>query len=152
VKGETSALLGSSETANLSHWKTYVKLRVKIMLRSTVRRPVCIGIKHPSGAYDQIFITVRKLRVFLMCGALSDERTGLSFARVTVRSIKSVVSITIYILHVIKCMYIQHIPRSLSFQAQYSRSRPIVSSSCYNFSLVTWTVECLTAAKFKPLI
>jgi hypothetical protein len=44
----------------------------------------------------------------LMWGALSDERTGLSFARVTVSSNKSVVC-TIYILHVIKFMYKQHI-------------------------------------------
>jgi hypothetical protein len=43
----------------------------------------------------------------LMWGALSDEKTGLSFARVTVNSNKSVVSM--YNLHVIKCMYIQHI-------------------------------------------
>jgi hypothetical protein len=48
------------------------------MLRPTVSRPVSLGIKHPSGAYDQIFITVKQLRV-CWCGALSDERTGRSF-------------------------------------------------------------------------
>jgi hypothetical protein len=33
----------------------------------------CLGVKHPSGAYDQIFITVRHLRV-CWCGALSLTR------------------------------------------------------------------------------
>jgi hypothetical protein len=42
--------------------------------------------------------------------------------------------------------------RPLSIQAQYSRKCPIISSSCYNSSPDTWTVVCLTAAKFKPLI
>jgi hypothetical protein len=49
------------------------------MLRPTVSRSVCLGIKHPSGAYDLIFITVRQLRFCWCGGALSDERTDLSF-------------------------------------------------------------------------
>jgi hypothetical protein len=43
------------------------------MLRPTVSRPVYLGIKHPSGTYDQIFISVRQLRV-CWCGALSLKR------------------------------------------------------------------------------
>jgi hypothetical protein len=49
------------------------KVKVKVMLRPTVSRPVCLGVKHPSGAYDEIFITVRHLRV-CWCGALSLTR------------------------------------------------------------------------------
>jgi hypothetical protein len=43
------------------------------MLRPTVSRPVCLGIKYPSGTYDQIFITVRQLLV-CWCGTLSLTR------------------------------------------------------------------------------
>jgi hypothetical protein len=39
-----------------------LSLSLSLLLRPTVSRPVCLGIKHPFGAYDQILITVRQLR------------------------------------------------------------------------------------------
>jgi hypothetical protein len=54
-------------------------LEVKVILRPTVSRPVCLGVKHPSGDQDQIFITVKTVAGLLMWGTHSNKKTGLSF-------------------------------------------------------------------------
>jgi hypothetical protein len=65
--------------ANLVSWaasalsQTAASLSLSLILRPTLSRLVCLGIKHPSGAYDQICITVRQLWV-CWCGALSLTR------------------------------------------------------------------------------
>jgi hypothetical protein len=46
----TRVTMSCTESVNLS-----------LMLRSTVSRPVCLVVKHPSEAYDRIFISVRQL-------------------------------------------------------------------------------------------
>jgi hypothetical protein len=54
------------------------------MLRPTVSLPVCLGIKHPSGLMTRFYCRTeygirRIVAGLLIWGALSDERTGLSF-------------------------------------------------------------------------
>jgi hypothetical protein len=56
-KTRSVEVLKPASTRDLTH-----DLILSLILRSTVSRPVCLGIKHPSGAYDQIFIVVRQLR------------------------------------------------------------------------------------------
>jgi hypothetical protein len=61
---KSPTILGRLAIANLIHWTTYVQaqVQVQVILRPTVSRPICLGVGLPSGAHDQIFISVGHLR------------------------------------------------------------------------------------------
>jgi hypothetical protein len=121
------------------HTDALPRFKSKLCYDRRFSRPVRLGIKHPSGAYDQIFITVRQLQACLY-GALSLTRGRVCSLPDLVSSNKSLVStynlrITCYQMYV----YTTY-TRPLSVRAQYSRKCPIISSSCCNSSVFTWTV------------
>jgi hypothetical protein len=62
-----------------SHTPLQLTIALSLILRPTVSRPVCLGIKHPSGAYRPDFYYCQTVAGLLMCGALSDEKAGLPF-------------------------------------------------------------------------
>jgi hypothetical protein len=54
------------------------RLSLSLILRPTVSRPLYLGIKHPSGAYDQIFICLWQLRP-CFCGRPLWREDGSDF-------------------------------------------------------------------------
>jgi hypothetical protein len=78
-------------------WRTAAdSLSLSLIVRPTVSRPVCPGTKHPSGAYDQIFISLWQLR-FCFCRAPSLTRGRVCHVLGSVDSNKSSVRIYKYL-------------------------------------------------------
>jgi hypothetical protein len=101
-----------------------VKVKVKVLLRPTVQSASLSRNKAPIRGLRPDLYYCQTIADLLMWGALSDVRTGLSFARLS--SNKSLVST--YNLHFTS--YWMHVyttyTRPLSVQAQYSRSCSII--------------------------
>jgi hypothetical protein len=57
-------------------------LSLSLVLRQTVSRPVCLGIKHPSGAYDQIFFSIRNTEYVWQLRSLFRGTPSLTRGRV----------------------------------------------------------------------
>jgi hypothetical protein len=66
-------LLGN--TMNLEEFVVSRIVELSLMLSESI----CLEIKNASGDYDQIFFTVKTVAGLVIWGALSNERTGLSF-------------------------------------------------------------------------
>jgi hypothetical protein len=68
------------------NWAAEVKVKFNVILRPTVSRPVCPGIRPPYGISDQLFALfhgnfLQTFAVVLVWDAISEQRIGLKFTR-----------------------------------------------------------------------
>jgi hypothetical protein len=130
--------------------RTGFQLSLILMLRPTVSRPVCLGIKHPSGAYDHIFITVRQLRV-CWCGAVSLTRGRicrlqllLALASAAILESESRGTRDIILLSQIRDFPFRHILRPAGLRWKYSTPPPKRNSNCRS-GLTSYIASARTA-------
>jgi hypothetical protein len=67
----------NDECQMTTHLHKNSRIESSLMSRPTVRRPACLGIKHPYGTYDQTFTTIRQLLVCWFGALFSDETMDL---------------------------------------------------------------------------
>jgi hypothetical protein len=59
-----------------------IRVRVRVTLQLTVSQSVCLGVEPPLGLMTR-YLFFSKVTVLSLWGALSDERVGQSFVRVS---------------------------------------------------------------------
>jgi hypothetical protein len=133
---------------------------VNVTLQLTVSQSVSMSwCRAQSGTFDQRFFF--KVTVLSFWGALSDERSGLSFVSLLSMESKVVSEFTYIIYNDIYIICVRHSSVIYNLYKIYiiqglSQFRLCTADYAlftrYHGSLDTWTVVHMTVAKFKPLI
>jgi hypothetical protein len=118
-------------------------VRVRVTLRLTASQSVCLGVENLCYCLTVTVLSLGGRPLWREDGSVVCESQSAVLRQLSLCTV-------IYILYVLHDNTIYTWP--LSVRVQYSRLCPISGSFRYNGSLVTWTVVCLTAAKFKPLV
>jgi hypothetical protein len=151
------------------YFTDFLQVRVKVTLLLTVGRSVSpsvhLGVQPLWGSWPDSNYCLTAIDLSVL-GSFSDEDGSVicpsqseqnkSFIRMyyslNVVNMYIVFSFTRVIHSRIYYIRIYKYTRPLSAQAENRRSCPVLSSWSCNGSIVTWTVVCFIAAKFKPLI